>query len=76
MALKKEIEEDNTIGKDILCAWIQRINIVKITTIHQSLPTESIIPIKIPTLFFTSKKKKSKILYGGTGDQEQQSNLE
>jgi hypothetical protein len=44
----KEIEEKNKY-KDILCAWIRRMNIVK-TTI---LTNQSNLQIQLPMTFFT-----------------------
>ena len=58
--LKKEIEEDTSKWKHILCSWIGRINIIKMPR----LPKE--IPIKIPKTYFIELKQNFKNLYGTT----------
>jgi hypothetical protein len=49
--LKKEIEEDYRRWKDLLCSWIGRINIVKITIPPKEIHMFNSIPIKIPMTF-------------------------
>jgi hypothetical protein len=49
--LKKEIEEDYRIWKDLPCSWIGRMNIVKMTVLLKA------IYIKIPMTFITDIEK-------------------
>ena len=51
--LLKKIEEDTNRWKDILCSWVERINIVKMTTLLKAIYRVSAIPIKMPMVFFT-----------------------
>jgi hypothetical protein len=50
--LKKEIEEDYRIWKDLLCSWIGRINIVKM-----AIQLNAIYKFKIPRTFITEIEK-------------------
>ena len=54
--LMKETEEDTNKWKHIPCSWIERINIVKMSTLHGS--AYRLHPNKIPLVSFYRNRKK------------------
>ena len=73
----KEIKNDINRWKDILCSWVGRVNIVKMTILANAIYRFNVIPIKLPVSFFTELwQKRSHFMWKQKKTPNSQSSLE
>ena len=54
----KEVKDDLNRWRDILCSWVGRINIVKMTILPNAIYRFSVVHIKLSMSFFTELEQK------------------
>ena len=63
MILKKEIEEDTDKWAHIVCSWIGKINIIKMSILPEAMYRFSVIHIKMLMAYLTNLEKKIPNIY-------------
>ena len=58
MTLIKEVKDDINRWREILCSWVGRINIVKMTILPNTMYRFKAISIKLPMVLFTELEQK------------------
>ena len=66
----KEIKEDINRWRDIPCALVGKINIVKMIILPNAKYRLNEIPVKLPMAFLTEIEQKISQTYGNTKDPE------
>ena len=56
--MRKEIEEDTREWKALLCSWIGRLNIIKMSILPKVVYRYNVIQIRIQIQFFTDLERR------------------
>ena len=73
----KEIKDDTNKWRNILCSWIGRINIVKMSIVPKAIYRFNAICVKLPMVFFRELKEIiSQFVWKYKKTSNSQSNLE